>query len=376
MKILLISHEYPPIGGGGANACYNIAKEYVMSGNSVTLVTSSFRELRGVYFENNIKIIRVPAIRKKEDTSTLIEMCSFLSSAFYRINKIIKLETFDCCHIFFGVPSGIIGLYLKKFYNIPYIVRLGGGDIPGAQKRFNMVYKILSPLLLKIWKEANYLIANSQGLRNRAFIFSKAYPISIIPNGVDCSVYCQKEKVVDKNAVNILFVSRLIEGKGLQYIIPLLNKLQYVAKKNIRLTVVGDGPYRKNLEELGSKQNVNELIEFLGRRTKKELIEIYNRADFFILPSSSEGMPNVVLEAMAMGLPIVITPCEGSEELIKDNGFITPIDRFYDRMLELCNNDELRKTYSKESRARVKKYFSWKKVAKEYLTLLNNIGNT
>ena len=64
------------------------------------------------------------------------------------------------------------------------------------------------------------------------------------------------------------------------------------------------------------------MVEFVGQKNKKEIVPFYQNADLFILPSAKEGMPNVVLEAMACGLPIIMTPCEGSKELVQDNGYI------------------------------------------------------
>ena len=78
---------------------------------------------------------------------------------------------------------------------------------------------------------------------------------------------------------------------------------------------------------------VRNLVRFEGRKNKDQVLRYYQAADLFLLPSLSEGMPNVVLEAMASGLPIVITPCEGSKELVTDNGVIAPLDNFADALI-------------------------------------------
>lgn len=229
MNILVVSHEFPPIGGGGANACFCLTSEYAKLGHNVTVVTSSYMEWQGEKQEHGVRIIRVRALRKREDKSTFFEMLTFLYSAWCRITKLVKNERFDICQIFFGIPSGPIGLFLKKRYKIPYVIRFGGGDIPGAQKRFFLVYKLLGPMLRTLWANANMLVANSEMLKQKALLFEKRYPIDIITNGVDNNFFRQNvdvnRKKYGKEGINILFVSRLIRGKGLQYIIPEMKKI-------------------------------------------------------------------------------------------------------------------------------------------------------
>lgn len=370
MKVLVISHEYPPIGGGGANACYYLTREMVMLNNDVTIVTSSYKDLFEEEKCEGVRIIRVNAKREKEDKSTFVEMMWFLKGAFFSCNELLKREKFDVCLVFFGIPSGPLGLYLRKRYNIPYIVRFGGGDIPGAQKRFEVLYKILTPIIRSIWRNAAALIANSEVLRDKALSFDSRYKISIISNGVDSEFYCKKaENKGLRENISILFVSRLIQGKGLQYIIP---QMRYINKKTgAILTVVGDGPYRKELEHITDECGVNDFVVFEGKKNKSELKYFYSNADLFILPSESEGMPNVVLEAMSMGLPIIMTPCGGAKELIDGNGIVVGIDQFCDRIVELCMNESLRVEYGIESARRARTLFSWESRARAYLDIMS-----
>ena len=185
MNILIVSHEYPPIGGGGANACLYLGKSYVALGHNVIVLTACFQNLPCEEKIDDVRIVRVKALRKKEDKSTFLEMFSFLCSAWIKVEQIVKQEKISVCQIFFGIPSGPIGLYLKKRYGIPYVIRFGGGDIPGAQKRFSVIYKLLSPIIRAIWRNADALVANSAVLKQKALQFEDRYPIDIISNGVD-----------------------------------------------------------------------------------------------------------------------------------------------------------------------------------------------
>ena len=106
MNILIISHEYPPIGGGGANACLNLAKNYAVLGHKVTILTACFRQMPLEEENGNVHIIRTWALRKKEDKSTFLEMLSYLCSAWFKVGKIVKIEKFDVCQIFLGFRAG------------------------------------------------------------------------------------------------------------------------------------------------------------------------------------------------------------------------------------------------------------------------------
>lgn len=379
MRILVISHEYPPIGGGGANACLFLSKEFAQSGNQVTIVTAWFKgEKASETTRENVQIYRVKCKRKKKETSSFFEMFTYLLAAWKKADKLASTEHYDICLVFFGIPSGPIALYLRKKYKLPYILRLGGGDIPGAQKRFKYMYKILNPFIHNIWKNSARLVANSEGLKKRALNYENKYPIDIIENGVDTIFFSPNQKET-REFIYILFVSRLIEGKGLQYIIPTLKDVNrdVIDKcgKSIQLVIVGDGPYRDQLETLVSQTDTSEIVKFEGRKPKEEIKYYYQNADLFILPSLSEGMPNVVLEAMACGLPILMTPCEGSDELIKDNGIISTLEEFPSNLVALCTDVKLRAEMGKNSLYRVESNFQWGSIAKRYMGLMLNQSN-
>ena len=383
MKLLLISHEYPPIGGGGANACMNLAKEYALQGHQVHIVTVGYRdkigrEVQG-FDSGNVTIDRLEAKRKRVESCSFTEMLDFLRLAIPFSRKLVQEEKsaqkpFDACQVFFGIPSGAVGWWLKKREGLPYIIRFGGGDIPGFQERFRGLYCFLSPVVRIIWKQAIELVANSEGLKRMATRFCDRYPIRVIPNGVDCTQFHPAErKPSNSDEVTLVFVSRLIERKGLQYVIPKMNHMQEMSGKKLRLEIVGDGPYRPELERIADEAGTREQIVFSGQQEKDILPAYYQKGDIFILPSKKEGMPNVVLEAMASGLPIVMSPCEGSKELIQGNGIIADADlqRFDEAILTLLSlsMDQLR-AMGERSRKRAEEYFTWSVVAEKYEWLL------
>lgn len=374
MKILIVSHEYPPVGGGGANACMKLSEEYVKQGHEVTIVTAWFQELEKEIKRSGFYMIRVPSKRKKKEHCRFGEMLDYLLKAWKVCDRLEKEQQFDICQVFFAIPSGPIGLYLKLRYKLPYIIRFGGGDIPGFQERFRSLYKIIGPFEKLIWKNAAALVANSVGLKRMAEGFYRKKEILVIPNGADVQgEQTAQEKNRQESLFRILFVSRLIERKGLQFLIPQLPKIEEECGRKIVLTVVGEGFYRQELERIVKECQAEQLVEFVGQKEKSELVQYYANADVFVLPSKKEGMPNVVLEAMSFGLPIVMTPCEGSEELIQDNGYAIETAAFAEKIIFLENHERCREKMGLASRRLVSSCFQWSYAAKKYLSLMQDI---
>lgn len=129
-------------------------------------------------------------------------------------------------------------------------------------------------------------------------------------------------------------------------------------------------PYRNVLENLVHETGAQNLVRFMGGKNKDELRKYYQQADIFVFPSLWEGMPNVVLEAMACGLPIIMTPCEGSRELVTDNGIITTAEELSDNLVKLCTDSGLRASMGRNSIRNVERDFRWENIGERYLEIL------
>ena len=328
MKILMLSHEYPPVGGGGATACRELAARFARHGHEVTVITAGFEGLTGKEVTpDGATILRLPVRRRYADHCSFMEMLDYLLHAVKKAWERERRAPSDACLCFFGIPAGPVAWYLKKAFALPYVVRFGGGDIPGFQDRFRLLYRLLQFPVRLVWKEASALAANSEGLRKTALNFCGKYPVVVIPNGVDTAVFTPGSRGGEPGTVRLLSVCRIVKRKGLQDVIRAMPSLEKAAGRPVRLTIVGDGPYRENLEQLARETGVADRVVMAGICRREEVPAFYRDADIFCFPSYREGMPNTVLEAMACGLPVVMREeCQGAWELVQGNGVLSKGD--------------------------------------------------
>lgn len=383
MHILIINSEYPPIGGGAGNASANIARELAALGLCVSLVTAHFGNLPHEEIIDNVTVYRIQSLRRKQDRSGAVEQLAFiLSASFWTLRRCSGRALGWSCQnrpnatlAFFGVPSGAPALFLKWIYKIPYIVSLRGGDVPGFRPYdFKTFHKLIAPFLRVIWKNASYIIANSNGLRDLALAFDSRFEIPIIPNGVDLDKYTVPER--DWSSPRLLSVGRIVHQKGLDLGLRALSQLQDL---DWHWSIAGDGPQLENLKSLANELGIADRVTFLGWQSREELTKQYQVANIFLFPSRHEGMPNAVLEAMACGLPVVATRIAGNEELVVEDetGLLVPtesVGELRDALRKILSNPNLRKQMGLASRRRVEENYSWKKVAEQYKICLEKIS--
>ena len=205
-------------------------------------------------------------------------------------------------------------------------------------------------------------------------------------SSIDCSRFTFNPKKINKNKiVNIISSGRFIEKKGFVYVI---YAVSYLLKKypNMRYTIIGDGPLRNKYRKLIKRLGVRDIITIKGWYKHEEYIDILNNSHIFILSSvtaknnDQEGIPNVLKEAMAIGIPVIATNHSGNQELIanKISGFLVPernsqaISRAITFIIE---NPQLIEEVQKKAVDRVHKEFELEKCNNELETILLNLLN-
>lgn len=378
MNLLLINNEFPPIGGGGSTVTKYALRYLVQSGHKVTLITSRFGNLPHREIIDGATVIRIPALRRLKDYSSMFELVVFgISALFYSLYFTTKHKT-DFVFAFFAVPAGWVAWILSYVKGIPYGVYFGGSDIPGANpSRFQQVYPIITPLLKMIWRRASFRSVCSKDLQDIAKRLDPSYEFHYIPNGVETSRFTPIERP-ENSKVKIIFIGRLIPRKGFHRVVRALPEVSKRANVQFMVEVVGTGAHRAELDALAEELQVSQYISYIGMVPYDQLEKSYQYADMFVLTSLSEGMPSVILEAMGAGLPIIASNVGGNNEIVHEgeNGFLImgdDVDLLADKMVALINNAALRKQMGQKSREFSMQY-DWKHIMNRYDTLIRQYG--
>ncbi len=368
MKILMLNYEFPPIGGGAGHAHRCLLGEFAHRRDlQVDVLTSGCQaEFSQEHFADSIRIFKVGIHKKNPHYWRKLEVIEWLFKAKRHYLRLLNEHSYDLVHAFFAFPTG--WLCYQTADRIPYILSLRGSDVPGYNVRLGLDYILLGGLFRRIWKKASLIAANSTGLRDLARQFMPELDIANIPNGVDIHQYHPRPNPLPGRPVNLLSVGRLISRKRIDW---LIDAVGYAVKQglDIRLNVVGQGNLLGQLQQKVAAMHLSERVIFRGLVERQQMPDLYRANDIFVMASEHEGMSNAMLEAIASGLPVVTTPCEGVEELIGKNGIIInyPDMAGFAAAIKTITSDT--ETYRAMAHAgrKTAEHFSWSAVADSYI---------
>jgi glycosyltransferase involved in cell wall biosynthesis len=297
-------------------------------------------------------------------------MAAFLWSACRGVVRVAKHYEVDRVIAFFSIPGGVVARWLQLRCSTPYIVTVRGGDVPGTEPTLAHFYRTLTGLRRHIFRHALEIVAPSSGLK---LLSEAADPVlvRVIPNGVDTAIFSPAR---DQKGwpLLLLFVGRLHWQKNVPALLKLLQVLRSVCRLPAVARMIGDGPERPKLEKFVEQNGLSEAISFDGWLTPAEIALAYQQAFLLINLSRYEGMSNVVLEALASGLPVIASNILGNNELIKDQetGFLFAPDERPEKIAEqivlLHQNPERRKAMGIAARESILDRYSWEKAGDLY----------
>lgn len=239
----------------------------------------------------------------------------------------------DIIHAHF-YTAGYCAYVLKKKFNQDYIITEHSslfltGKITAKEEKS----------AVKIYNDAKKVFAVSNMLKGKIQQYCQK-EIEVFPN-----ILPSYFKINEQNKSEIFtFVSigNLVKDKRIDLVIKAFN-IFYKQNTNSKLIIFGDGVLKEELRKLIKDLNINNVVELRGRIPNNEIVEQYNKANVFVLPSAYETFGVVYMEAMACGLPVIATKCGGPEDFVNEtNGILLPLniseDDLAKAMIEMFNN--------------------------------------
>lgn len=376
MKILQLGKYYYPHMGGIENHLHQLSSELVKLGNDVTVSVSN-NNLSGAHEAiDGVKVDRAPLLITIFNAPVIIPMKP-------------KGEKFDIVHVHLPNPIASISALSSQSQNI--VVTYHSDVIKDGMfaKSLNHLYTkfVLTPLL----DRAKVIIATSPNYVAGSKILQKyKKKVRVVPYSIDLELFklnkSNKKTFTElqekyKGKRIILFIGRLVPYKGLEFLIRAMPAIRKEIE-NVNLVIVGDGVLKQQLEKMVLELGLDDCIEFIPGLHNEKLSPYYFVADLFVLPSiyKAEAFGIVQLEAMACGKPVVSTNVFGSGISFAnkngETGLVVPprdAEQLSKSIISILADGNLRKLFGRNSKLRVKKYFSKDLMVKRTLDIYKSI---
>ncbi len=369
----MIGQEYPPpVEGGQGRYMHELSSKLLEEGHDVEIfahgATTRICEERGAII-NRFSTIDVPLLR-------------FLYLG-RRICKHLENKDFDVYH----VNTAPLAFFLDKrpLVVTAHTTLFGEGKSIGTasgRSIFDNItsisYKQIRFLDKKVYDKARVIFAVNNNIKDEleTIYRIRKEKIATIHNGVNTKTFHEMKKKdeireelgLDSQAV-ILYVGRLAARKNVSLLIEAMHLLR---NERIIALIIGKGPKENALRGLAKNLGLDSKVRFVGYVENRSLVNIYNAADFFVLPSIYEGMPMTLLEAMACGTPTIAANFEGVENIIQNgvNGMIlerTSAECLAETIVFLLREPKICRSMSTEAMRGIQGKFSWDKTAEKII---------
>lgn len=323
--------------GGAERILSGLANYWVKAGHKITIVTLAQPKIAPFYpLEQNINIEQLGLTNNSEQ---VFQRLFNIGKRCLKLRQTIKSLQPDVVVSFIDIMN-LTTLLACQRLTIPVVVS------ERTHPTYHIIPKLYSKLRHLLYPQATKVVVQT---KSTAEYFSKLNNIAIIPNSVAMpSTTHQSRKLLR----NIISVGRLIPSKNFETLIYAFRDIVN-DWPDLTLTIYGEGPERKNLENLTSHLGLNNHVFFPG--VVQNIQDKLAQSDLFVFPSKYEGFPNAVCEAMAIGLPVIASDCSGNIDIVQDklNGRLFPVGDVNKLTLlirELIQDPQQRQHLSREAR--------------------------
>jgi glycosyltransferase involved in cell wall biosynthesis len=320
MKILFCNYEYPPLGGGGGVVMAALARELARR-HAVTVLTSRAMGLPAESNEGGVRVIRSRVFfRRQLAVANVASMAAYLPMAAAR-GMMLGRSSFDVINTHFVVPTGPVGHLLARYYGVPNILSVHGGDLYDPSKRLSphRIGLLLKPIA-RLLRRADVLVGQSRNtLQHVEEIYGVKRDSQLIPLGIEKPPPVARATRADfgipSDAFVMVTVGRVVARKATPQLVKALAAAQ---RPDTHLLIVGDGPESDAVRSAAAEAGLSGRVHLLGQVSDERKYQALGIADVFVSATQHEGFGLVFLEAMAYGLPIISYDHGGQTDFLVD----------------------------------------------------------
>ena len=291
----------------------------------------------------------------------------YILSGLLQAIRFCRREKFDLLHVHWPFPHGIWAYFAASVWGTPVVLTFHGAELLLSKK-----FPFVKYFIRHAARHAQGLICNSNYTAGQlaALTGIAVETIHVIPFGATVNIR-PAAKNADKPVKDMLYVGRLIERKGVKYLLDALPKI--AAQAAVHLHIVGDGDRAEELKQQARQLGLELLVSFHGVVSNEQLEQLYRDADVFVLPSivdargDTEGLGIVLVEALAFRTPVVACDVGGIADVIRhgETGLLVAekdADALAAAVLQLLDNPELAQRLVNAGMAHAQSYFDWERI--------------
>lgn len=294
--------------------------------------------------------------------------------------RLARRDSFDLVHVHWPLPHALPGLAARRAGGIPLICSFYGVELTWARQ-----LPLVKPFLRHVIRTADAVTAISTYTSD---MIRRIYerPVELIPFGatVDAEATRPVARPPKRAPFELLFVGRLVERKGLRYVLDAILRLR--DRYDVSLRVVGDGPLRPWLEARTAELGLRDRVNFEGFVLKEELGRRFAECDVFVLPAvvdakgDTEGLGVVLVEALSYGKPVVASAVGGITDVVRDGetGLLVPpgdAEALARAITTYIEEPERARSLAHAGRAHVKANFSWPVIIRRLKSLYQDLAS-
>lgn len=399
MNILALTSSYPRFPGDPtAPFIESITKHVAARGHTIHLVVPEHRAWRRAPVEDGVHFHPYRYSPRRSWTpwgySESLQAGVKIKRRLYPLAPLVFLsarrscqalatsEAFDVVHAHWVIPNGAIAATVASRYGLPLVISLHGSDVSVSERS-----RAVGRLATWSFARAAAITGPSMDLLDRARGLGASEPLEFIPYGVALETFApdpestrqvRRKLALGADDVTILGVGRFVPVKGLQYLIEAVAEAR-ASVPAVRLVLVGDGDLRDELEARVGALGLRDRVTFAGMAPRDEVPAYFAAADIVVVPSIHyqgyvDGLPNVALEAMAAGKPLVATRVGGLPQVVRDgeNGLLVEErdpDALAQAIVTLARDPDLRARMGEKGRMRVRDELTWDAVAERFVEI-------